>query len=63
MEQESFKFNYYAFISYSHKDKDIAQRLQKFLQSYHLPSELQNSHPDLPENLNPIFIDESLVAT
>ena len=61
MEKESFK--YYAFISYSHKDKTIAKKLQKRLKSYHLPSKLQRSFPDLPKNLNPIFMDESnLVA-
>ena len=61
MEKESFK--YYAFISYSHKDKTIAKKLQKRLQSYHLPSKLQKNYPELPENLNPIFMDESnLVA-
>ena len=62
MEKDNFK--YYAFISYSHADKIIAQKLQSFLQSYHLPSDLQNSYPDLPKNLKPIFIDESnLVGT
>ena len=60
--KESYK--YCAFISYSHKDKEIAQKLQKRLEEYHLPSDLQKTHPDLPENLTPVFIDESnLVAT
>ena len=62
MEQDSFK--YYAFISYSHKDKTIAKKLHKFLQSYHLPSKLQKSYPNLPKNLKPVFMDESnLVGT
>jgi len=62
MEQEGFK--YYAFISYSHKDKVIAKKLQKFLQSYHLPSKLQKAYPNLPKNLKPVFMDESnLVGT
>ena len=61
MESENFK--YYAFISYSHKDKKIARKLQKRLQSYHLPSKLMQSHPDLPKKLSPVFIDEAnLVA-
>ena len=57
MESESFK--YYAFISYSHKDKKIARKLQKRLEHYHLPSALKKSHPDLPKKLSPIFRDES----
>ena len=57
MEEEVFK--YYAFISYSHKDKKIAKRLHKRLQSYHLPSKLQKSCPGLPKKLTPVFIDES----
>lgn len=57
MENEGFK--YFAFISYSHKDKKIAKKLQKRLENYHLPSALQKSNPELPKNLSPIFIDES----
>ena len=57
MEDKVFK--YYAFISYSHKDKEIAKKLQKFLQSWHLPSKLQKSYPELPKKLSPVFIDES----
>ncbi len=61
MEQETFK--YYAFISYSHKDQIIAKKLQNSLEHYHLPSALLKSHPNLPKNLTPIFMDESdLVA-
>ena len=61
MENEGFK--YFAFISYSHKDKKIAKKLQKHLENYHLPSALQKSNPELPQNLRPVFIDESnLVA-
>ena len=56
-------FKYFAFISYSHTDKEIAKKLQKKLEHYHLPSELQKNSPNLPENLKPIFMDESnLVA-
>ncbi|MBQ6773065.1 MAG: toll/interleukin-1 receptor domain-containing protein [Synergistaceae bacterium] len=62
VEKESFK--YYAFISYSHNNKKIAQKLQKNLESYNLPSALQKSHPDLPKKLFPVFIDEDrLVAS
>ena len=59
---EAANFKYYAFISYSHKDKDIAMKLQKRLERYHLPSTLQKSNLDLPKK-RPVFIDESdLVA-
>ena len=57
MKQESFK--YYAFISYSHKDKKIARKLQRRLERYHLPSALQRSYQDLPKKLSPVFIDDS----
>ena len=61
MEEENFK--YYAFISYSHKDKKTAQRLHKRLRSYHLPSKLIQSHPELPKKLGSVFLDEAnLVA-
>ena len=57
MQEDSFK--YYAFISYSHKDKKIAKRLQRRLERYHLPSAIQKSYPELPKKLRPVFIDES----
>ena len=61
MKEEGFK--YYAFISYSHKDKKTAQRLHKRLRSYHLPSKLIQSHPELPKKLGEVFLDEAnLVA-
>ena len=62
MEEKNFK--YYAFISYSHKDKKVAQKLQRRLERYHLPSALRKSNPALPKNLKPIFRDDSdLVAS
>ncbi|MBR1438594.1 MAG: toll/interleukin-1 receptor domain-containing protein [Synergistaceae bacterium] len=60
MEKESFK--YYAFISYSHRDKDIAKKLHKRLRSYHLPSKLTQSHPELPKKLGSIFLDEAALV-
>lgn len=59
MEQEEKTFEYYAFISYSHKDQNLAKRLQKRLQNQHLPSALQKIYPELPKSLKPIFLDES----
>ena len=52
-------FEYYAFISYNHQDKETARKLQKRLERYHMPAKLLESHPDLPKKLSPIFRDES----
>ena len=61
MEKKTFK--YFAFISYSHSDKKIAKKLKKWLKNYHLPSRMVENHPNLPKDLNPIFMDETnLVA-
>ena len=46
-------FNYYAFISYKHEDEKYAKWLQKRLESYRLPSALQNE--DVPKRAKPIF--------
>lgn len=57
-------FEYFAFISYSHKDQELARRLKKRLQRYHLPSRLKKSNLGLPKKLRPVFLDESsLVAS
>ena len=57
-------YTYSAFISYSHKDQKYAQKLQKKLESYRLPSTLQHQiekkskHP-----VSPVFRDATdLVA-
>ena len=60
MEKKDFK--YYAFISYSHKDKKTAQKLHKRLRSYHLPSALIHSHPELPKKLGDVFLDEAALV-
>ena len=52
-------FTYFAFVSYSHKDHEIAKKLKKFLEKYKLPAKLRKNNPGLPRNLNPVFIDES----
>ena len=55
-------FKYYAFISYSHKDKETAKELRTQLKSYHILPDLLKANPDLPEKFN-VFMDESnLVA-
>lgn len=56
-------FEYYAFISYNHKDRAWAQRLQRQLQRYRLPTALLKGHPSLPKRITPVFLDETdLVA-
>ena len=56
-------FEYYAFISYNHKDAKQAKQLQRQLEHYHLPSALRRERPDLPKRITPVFLDSSdLVA-
>lgn len=56
-------FDYYAFISYNHKDAKLARQLQRQLEHYRLPSALCKEQPDLPKRITPVFLDSSdLVA-
>ncbi len=48
---------YFAFISYSHKDKDAAKKLQNFIQGYKIPAKLED-RPDLPKRIGRVFRDE-----
>lgn len=60
---QSQTFEYYAFISYNHKDAKQAKQLQRQLEHYHLPSALRRERPDLPKRITPVFLDCSdLVA-
>lgn len=47
---------YYAFISYSHKDEEWAKWLQHEFEHYHLPTTL-NGMTDVPDKFRPIFRD------
>ena len=47
---------YYAFISYSHKDEEWAKWLQHEFEHYHLPTTL-NGLTDVPDKFHPIFRD------
>ena len=50
---------YYAFISYSHRDKARAKRLYRRLERYRLPPKLVKARQDaLPRRLSPIFLDD-----
>jgi tetratricopeptide (TPR) repeat protein len=56
----SYKFR--AFISYSHKDRDWAARIQKRIENYRVPRELVGRKTPLgtvPERLYPIFRDRT----
>lgn len=47
---------YYAFISYSHKDEEWAKWLQHEFEHYHLPTTL-NGMTNVPDKFRPIFRD------
>ncbi|MBQ9537758.1 MAG: toll/interleukin-1 receptor domain-containing protein, partial [Treponema sp.] len=57
MSENSFK--YYAFISYSHKDEDAAEDIQKKLSFYRMPGLVRKENPLLPKHLRPIFRDKT----
>ncbi len=46
-----------AFICYSHADERRAAWLQRALEHYAVPRRLQQSHPDVPSRLYPVFRD------
>ena len=53
---------YWAFISYSHKDKKWAKWLQRKIESYRLPANLvgeNTSKGKLQRKITPVFLDES----
>lgn len=52
-------YNYYAFVSYSHQDKKLAKKMQKWLESYRLPSALCKKYDHLPRKISPVFRDET----
>lgn len=54
----SIQREYYAFISYSHKNKDWAKWLQHELEYYKLPTYILEQHKDLPVSFRPVFRDE-----
>ncbi|MEE1093916.1 MAG: TIR domain-containing protein, partial [Bacteroidales bacterium] len=59
--QTSEEKKYFAFISYSHKDKDAAKKLQNFIQGYKIPAKLED-RPDLPKRIGRVFRDEDELA-
>ena len=53
------RYDYYAFISYSHKDEVWAKWLQTSLESYKLPSIIRKESNGLPKKIRPIFRDKT----
>lgn len=65
--EEQQEYQYYAFISYSHKDMKWARWLQKKLETYKLPSKLQENDTkrkdkkNSPYLIQPVFRDETSI--
>lgn len=57
MDKDDFK--YYAFISYDGKDIKWANRLQKKLENYKLPSFIRKKEKNVPKQIRPIFRDKT----
>lgn len=57
---------YKAFISYSHRDRDIARKLHRKLETWRVPARLvgqKGEHGEIPARLAPVFCDrEELTA-
>jgi hypothetical protein len=63
---EADEFEYWAFISYSQKDSEWADRLQKALETYRVPRHLRStkiSKRSLPKRLFPIYRDTTEEAS
>ena len=52
-------YSYYAFISYSHKDKAAARRLQKALEHSRIPAALHRTNRAISKKISPIFRDDT----
>lgn len=67
LDRQDGAYAYRAFISYSHRDKDLAQRLHRDVESYRIPSKLVGRVTGVgkvPRRLRPIFRDrEELPAS
>lgn len=59
MEQEKKKYQWYAFISYSHEDMMMAKKLERFIDSFKLPSHIHNEIDKRNKYLRPNFRDQT----
>ncbi len=56
---QSRVYKYFAFISYSSKDAAFAEKVQRFLTYFKLPSRLCKKYPEKPDNVRPIYRDKT----
>ena len=62
---QRLEHRYYAFLSYSHKDQEIADWLHRELEAFHVPRALQGKLTGMgviPKQLTPIFRDRHELA-
>lgn len=62
---DDFAYQYWAFISYSHRDEAWAQWVHRALETFHLPKGLAGSDFDgekVPARLHPVFRDRDELA-
>lgn len=59
IQKQKQQYKYFAFISYSSKDKHWGRKLQQKLEGYRLPARLRKKHGDLPARVYPIFRDDT----
>ena len=60
-----FQHRFYAFLSYSHKDEDLAEWLHRELEGFRVPRALAGRLTEngvVPKRLTPIFRDEQELA-
>jgi hypothetical protein len=50
-------FKFYAFISYSHKNPQWAEWLQRRIETYKLPTVSRKEDSNLPKRVKPVFLD------
>ncbi len=62
---ENNNYRYYAFISYSRKDKEWGEWVQKKIENYRLPTALRHekSQNDIPKFVRPIFRNSTDMAS
>ena len=58
-QQDQKKYDFFAFISYSSKDKAWGKRIQKKLESYRMPVTLCSEHGWERKPMKPIFVDKT----
>ena len=56
------EYQYFAFISYSRKDKQWASWLQQRLESYRLPTHITHKYDHVPKRITPVFRDQTDLA-